>query len=221
LIITKPLRILISDFDGTVTRFDFYDLICQAYPHILSAGHWQRFESGEITHFEALRRIFAEIRASEQELLTIIAKMEIASNLKEDVGNLQKSGWEVIVASAGCDWYIRRLLAQHDVAISVHSNPGTFSPKTGLTLSLPLESPFFCSELGINKVAIVQDAIKRSRCVAFAGDGRPDLAPALLVPPHLRFARKWLAQKLKNIGEDYRPFECWHEVAHALCQEER
>ena len=68
-------------------------------------------------------------------------------------------------------------------------------------------------------MAVVKDALKQSNRVAFAGDGRPDLAPALLVEPRRRFAKHWLAKKLQEIGEPYQPFETWSDVANALAKE--
>lgn len=212
-----PRHTLVSDFDGTITRFDFYDLASRAYPEI-AADFWQQYEAGRITHFEALRRIFAGIRAPEKELLTIVREMEIEPRLAEAVALLERHGWRIIVASAGCNWYIHRLLADAGVTLEVHANPGSYSPTTGLAMRLPKPSPIFSAELGTNKVAVVREAMRVSSRVAFAGDGRPDLAPALLVPPELRFARKWLARKLTEIGEGFQPFESWLDIALALTE---
>ncbi len=209
---------LVSDFDGTITKFDFYDLVCQAFPDI-AGGYWHQYESGQITHFEALRLIFAGIRAPEGKLLEIIESMQICPRIKPCVTGLHQAGWDVVVASAGCAWYIKRLLAEQGVPIMVHANPGIFSPEQGLVMQLPEPSPFFSPELGVNKVAVVREAIKAATYVAFAGDGRPDLAPALLVPPQRRFAKSWLAKKLHEIGEEFRPFDDWSEVAQTLMKE--
>jgi 2-hydroxy-3-keto-5-methylthiopentenyl-1-phosphate phosphatase len=102
--------------------------------------------------------------------------------------------------------------------LDVKANPGSYSASHGLEMRLPDRSAFFCADLGINKVAVVREALRRSSRVAFAGDGRPDLAPALLVRPELRFAKKWLARKLTEIGEAFLPFESWFEIAQALTQ---
>ena len=211
--------ILVSDFDGTMTRFDFYDLVCREFPDI-AGTFWQQYERGEVTHFEALRSIFAGIRAPESRLLSIIDAMQIDPGLPKAVKALGTHGWDVVVASAGCDWYIKRLLQGQGVSLAVHANPGDFFPDRGLVMSLPPPSPFFSAELGVNKVAVVREAIRQNDRVAFAGDGRPDLAPALLVPPERRFAKSWLAKKLHEIGEDFRPFDEWHEVAAMIVGEE-
>jgi 2-hydroxy-3-keto-5-methylthiopentenyl-1-phosphate phosphatase len=138
--------------------------------------------------------------------------MELDPDLAESVRILQDRGWEVVIASAGCDWYIQRLLKKAGVSVSVHSNPGVFDPERGLQMSLPEHSPFFSATTGVNKVEIVKDALNRSECVAFAGDGRPDLKPALLVKPQLRFARGWLAEALRERGEEFHPFERWSQT---------
>lgn len=213
--------ILVSDFDGTMTRFDFYDLVCKAFPAILAAGYWQQYEAGTLTHFEALRNIFATIRAEEAQMKDIIRSMEIDAHLPSSVGKLHLRGWETVVASAGCAWYIKQLLNHSGVHLEVNANPGVFAPDTGLVMTLPADSPYCSPEFGINKTAVVKDALRRSPHVAFAGDGRPDLAPALLVPPRRRFAKHWLAKKLVEIGEEFRPFETWSDIAHAIAQDER
>ncbi len=210
--------ILISDFDGTITRFDFYDLACQAFPEI-AGDFWHQYERGEITHFEGLRRIFAGIRAPEAKLLEIINAMEIDPALPQALALLRGEGWDVAVASAGCDWYIKRLLSAKGVTLKVYANPGEYSSDKGLIMRLPEPSPFFSPELGVNKVAVVREALKSTPYVAFAGDGRPDLAPALLVHPQRRFDKSWLAKKLHEIGEAFRPFDCWSEIPPMLLKE--
>lgn len=211
--------ILVSDFDGTITLFDFYDLVCRAFPDI-AGDFWAQYEAGKITHFDGLRKIFAGIRAPEERLFQIIEQMHIDPNIKEAVQLLERNNWDVVVASAGCDWYIKRLLSSKGVNIKVYANPGAYSPESGLLMRLPEPSPFLSTELGVNKLAIVRDALTRFKSVAFSGDGRPDLAPALLVPPSRRFAKSWLAKKLTELGEGFHPFEHWSDVALKLKEQE-
>jgi 2-hydroxy-3-keto-5-methylthiopentenyl-1-phosphate phosphatase len=142
--------------------------------------------------------------------------MELEPSLADSVQALQESDWELVIASAGCDWYINYLLRQAGVSVVLHANPGKFDPEGGLQMALPHDSRFFSPTTGINKVAIVRDALARSPSVAFAGDGRPDLESALLVSPERRFARGWLADALRERGEGFHPFERWSQIADQL-----
>ena len=214
------MPILISDFDGTITRYDFFDRVRKRWPFPLQDDPWEKFVEGEITHFQALAEIFACIRTTEADLLGLADSTELDPSFANSVRTLQDHDWEVVIASAGCGWYIDFLLKKAGVSVSVHSNPGTFDPKRGLLMSLPERSPFFSQSKGVNKVAIVQDALQRSDRVAFAGDGRPDLRPALLVQPQLRFARGWLAEALTERGEQFHPFERWSQIADQLLKPE-
>ncbi|NCA82589.1 MAG: 2,3-diketo-5-methylthio-1-phosphopentane phosphatase [Opitutae bacterium] len=214
-----PPRILVSDFDGTMTKFDFFDLARRDLPSAADRDFWQDYVNGQITHFEALAGIFAAIRTDGPTLEDLVDRMELDPALPDAVARLRAAGWEIVVASAGCDWYIRRLLAKAGVQLEVHANPGVFAPATGLQLTLPVDSPYFKRETGIDKSALVRAALARDPRAVFAGDGRPDLAPSTLVAPGRRFATGWLARHLQKNGEEFRPFETWSQIAEALLEE--
>lgn len=210
------MKILVTDFDSTLTQRDFYDLVRERWPIPADDDPWARYLAGRLTHFEALQAIFGRIRASEAELLTLTDQMGLEPQLAESVQALKDAGWTVIVASAGCEWYIQHLLKKAGLDLQIYSNPGTFHPERGLEMTLPCESPFFDAATGVNKARIVQDALTRAEEVAFAGDGRPDLEPALLVPATRRFARGWLAGALQDRAAGFYSFESWAQVARQL-----
>lgn len=209
-------KTLVSDFDSTMTRHDFFELVRAKWPSPPESDPWNRYVAGELTHFEALAKIFAGIRAEEAVMLELIASMNLDPRLAEAVSALRAKGWRIEVASAGCAWYIERLLNEAGVSLEVHASPGTFDPAHGLVMTPPLGSKFLSRSTGIDKLAVVKDALETSDLVAFAGDGRPDIDPALLVKPELRFARGWLAEALQQRGEAFRPFDRWSDVADEL-----
>lgn len=211
--------VLVSDFDGTMTRHDFYKLVIESLLPPGTPDYWAMYRAGTITHFEALRRYFAAIRASEDEVLAVVRRMELDSALPAAVAALDRAGWKVVVTSAGCDWYIRRLLAEARVEVEVHSNPGRFVPGKGLLMEMPAGSPYLSPSLGVDKTAIVRGYVGRGRPVAFAGDGFPDADPARLVPGELRFARGDLADVLRAERLPFRPFETWSDIARAVLGE--
>lgn len=214
-------KLLVTDFDGTMAQRDFYHCVVEQLLSPKDLTPWHDYAAGKITHFESLRQIFSKIRASEDELLRVIGDMRFDAEAAESVQRLRNHGWEVKVVSNGCGWYIERIFQQHGIDVELHTNPGEFSPDAGLQVRLPRDSPFFSEEVGISKAALVKDATESGlyKEVAFAGDGRPDLEPALLVPPERRFAREWLAEALSKKNEAFQPFEVWSEVAEMLCEQ--
>jgi 2,3-diketo-5-methylthio-1-phosphopentane phosphatase len=205
----------VSDFDGTMTRHDFYKLAIES---LLQGApdYWTQYRTGAITHFEALKRYFACIRASEAEVLALVDRMELDPKLPAAVEKLRGAGWNVVVTSAGCDWYIKRLLAAAGVEVEVHSNPGQFVAGKGLLMEMPTGSPFLSPTLGVDKARVVRWHLDEGRTVAFAGDGFPDAEAARLVPGDLRFARSDLADVLERENLEFHPFETWSDIARIL-----
>jgi 2,3-diketo-5-methylthio-1-phosphopentane phosphatase len=213
-----PGTVLVSDFDGTMTRHDFYRLAIESLLPPTTPDYWAEYRAGSITHFEALRRYFACIRASEAEVLAVVERMELDPNLPKAVRDLHSAGWAVVVTSAGCDWYIRRLLGGAGVEVEVHSNPGRFEAGKGLLLEMPTGSPYLSQQLGVDKAQVVRCHLVEGRTVAFAGDGFPDAEAARLVPGNLRFARSDLADVLAQENLAFHPFETWSDIARILLE---
>lgn len=215
---TNAPKILVTDFDGTMTRRDFFELARRDLPSVAERDHWQDYVEGRITHFDALARIFSSIRADWGRIEAVLDAMELDPDLPASLSALQETGWRVIVASAGCRWYIDQLLQRAHIELEVHANPGTFSPETGLALQRPVDSPFYRHETGIDKSAIMRAALAEDPQAVFAGDGRPDLDPAMLVQPARRFATGWLAEHFTQTGGPFHPFDRWSQIAGHLLE---
>lgn len=210
--------LLVTDFDGTLTRDDFYQLAIKELLPADVPDYWSEYREGRLTHFESLRRYFSHIQASEETVLEIVHRMGLEPRLAECLRELDAAGWDVVVTSAGCAWYIQILLKEAGVDIPVYSNPGRFVEGQGLLMEPPPRGPYFSHELGVDKAAVVRQALGVGRRTAFAGDGFPDQEAAKLVPAPLRFARGDLAKALTAEGLDFVPYERWSDVARILCE---
>jgi len=215
--VVQPDSLFVTDFDGTMIRHDFYKLAAQSLLPPGLPDYWAEYRAGRITHFEALQAIFASIRADLATVMTVVLRMELDPKLPQALSQLRSAGWDVVVTSAGCDWYIRILLKRAGVELPVWSNPGRFVEGRGLLMELPPRGSYFSSNLGIDKAAVVRDGLATGRRVAFAGDGFPDLEAARLVSAELRFARGDLAQVLSKQGFLFQRYERWSEIADRLC----
>ncbi len=65
-------KLLVTDFDGTLTRRDFFQLVVEAYAPEALAEFWDGYRAGRYSHFEALEGIFGCIRGSEADLLRVV-----------------------------------------------------------------------------------------------------------------------------------------------------
>jgi 2-hydroxy-3-keto-5-methylthiopentenyl-1-phosphate phosphatase len=211
-------RILVSDFDGTMTRHDFYKLAIASLISADTPDYWAQYRSGSITHFEALRLYFSAIRSSEDAVLAVVRQMELDPMLPAAVDSLRRAGWRIVVTSAGCAWYIQWLLKSVDLELEVYANPGRFEPDRGLLMQMPTDSPFLSPKLGVDKTGVVRSFMQDGLTVAFAGDGYPDVEPARLVAPDLRFARADLADVLRSEDAGFHSFNSWSDIAACLLQ---
>jgi 2-hydroxy-3-keto-5-methylthiopentenyl-1-phosphate phosphatase len=210
-------KILVSDYDGTMTDKDFYSLLAERYIPRDTPDYFAQYREGRITHFDAMAAYFAFAPTEEQQLEELLTASQVDPDLGASAALLRRAGWELWVVSAGSSWYVERVLRRVGVAATVYSNPGRLENEHGLVLEkLDPSSPFHSASVGVDKSAVVRHALHVAGTVAFAGDGPPDLQPALLVRPDLRFARGFLAEALREGGETFWPFSSWSEIARKL-----
>ena len=209
-------KLLVSDFDGTITDEDFYQCVLDSLGDQANLSYWDDYTEGRLTHFDALNEIFSQLKVGRDELLKLADKTGVDEHLAGDIKRLQEAGWDVVIVSAGSSWYINYLLKERGIEVAVVSNPGDVAPEGCLRMSRDRESPFYSHDVGVDKPGVVRWALANFETVAFAGDGRPDEPAADLVLPELRFARGWLASHFEEQGTPFRRFTKWTQVAEAL-----
>jgi len=210
-------KIFVSDYDGTITDKDFYSLLAERYVPADTPDYFAQYREGRISHFEAMAAYFAYAPTEEQRLEELLVASQADPELGGSAALLRRADWELWVVSAGSSWYVERALRRAGVAATVYSNPGHLENGRGLVLErLDSSSPYHSASVGVDKSAVVRHALRIADTVAFAGDGTPDLPPALLVRPELRFARGALAEELRARGESFQPFSHWSEIAREL-----
>ncbi|HEX2661501.1 MAG TPA: HAD-IB family phosphatase [Candidatus Acidoferrum sp.] len=210
-------KIFVSDYDGTITDKDFYALLAERYVPADTPDYFAQYRKRQISHFEAMAAYFAFAPTEVQRLEELLTASQVDPDLNTSAALLRHAGWELWVVSAGSSWYVERVLNRAGVLATVYSNPGRLENGRGLVLEkLDASSPYHSASVGVDKSAVVRHALRVADTVAFAGDGPPDLQPALLVRPELRFARGILAEELRARGEAFQPFSRWSEIAREL-----
>ncbi|MEO0531989.1 MAG: HAD-IB family phosphatase [Planctomycetota bacterium] len=207
--------VLVSDFDGTLAHPDFYQLVRARLVPRTTPDFWQEYRNGTSSHFDALRKYFYAAEGGEAALVQVLDDIALPDDLTGLVARLRDSGWSVVVVSAGCQWYIDRLLNRAGCELPVITNPGKIEDDR-LVMRRPDSSPFRCDENGVNKRAVVEQLLGAGKRVAYCGDGYTDLPAATLVDASRRYARADLADALDDEQLGYRPFSRWHDVVHGL-----
>jgi 2-hydroxy-3-keto-5-methylthiopentenyl-1-phosphate phosphatase len=213
-------RVFVTDFDGTMTSVDFYELVERHVPNLDKPDYWAECDSGRLTHVAALHGIFQQAPRNEAELLRWLPEARLDAATPGAVRQLREAGWDIVVVSAGSEWYIRHLLTAVQADVHIIANPGGYSDDRGLWMDWPsVNLPWHCPHFGVDKSKIVTRLQQGGRTVAFAGDGRPDRSAMSHVSAPYRFARGWLAEVLTVDGLDHQTFESWSDIAPRLIAE--
>jgi 2-hydroxy-3-keto-5-methylthiopentenyl-1-phosphate phosphatase len=210
-------KVFVTDFDGTMTSVDFYELVLRHVPNVETPDYWTECVAGKLTHVAALHGIFQQAPRDLAELTRWLPEAQLDANTAPAVRELRAARWDVVVVSAGSEWYIRQLL--HDVLhdVRIIANPGGYSDDQGLWMGWPpTDAVWHCPHFGVDKAKIVQHLRNQNKTVAFAGDGRPDRAAIAHAPAALRFARGWLAEVLTADGIQHEKFSVWSDIAPRL-----
>lgn len=204
---------LVSDFDGTITKEDFFVYVVDEYFNKEALRPWDEYLAGKKTHFQALKEIFSGIHVSEEEIEKLISKIQIDSSFDDALDLCQKEKIPVYICSAGNDYYIKKLISDkiEKYNITLITNKGYYKRDLGLVMTAPeKDDPYYDKNIGISKMRVVENLKKQDFFVIFAGDGPPDLEPAKIAD--VVFARKMLLERCKVFNIKTLPFNSFKDV---------
>lgn len=213
----KKPYVLVTDFDGTITKEDFFWLVVEKLLSKEDIQPWEDFLAGKITHFDALNGIFQKIRLSEEDLHRFILDIPFENCFLETVSWCKNSKIPVYIASAGADYYIKLLLEKAGIINDVNliANGSVYAPDTGLTMiASPESSPYYSHNYGVNKAEVVKSLKNSYKTVIFAGDGTPDYHAAKHAD--VVFARKAMLGLCKENGLACRELVSYCDVLEYL-----
>ncbi len=203
----------VSDFDGTITDDDFFNYVIKEYLDDKALAPWRDYLAGTKTHFNALKEIFQQIKVEETELHRLISTIRIDSHIHSVFKLCQQNNIPIYICSAGNDYYIKQLIGEELEQYNIHliTNTATYSKEQGLEMqSLPQSSPFYDKEVGLSKSSIVKHLKSEGYFIVFAGDGPPDIKPALL--SDTVFARKTLLKECERLDIETQKFNTYLDI---------
>jgi 2-hydroxy-3-keto-5-methylthiopentenyl-1-phosphate phosphatase len=208
---------VVCDFDGTATVDDVGDLVS-----IRFAGRdaWQRaeddYKTGAFTFGELLKRIFAPITATSEEIAAFARGAAVLRpGFERFVGACRDAEVPFVICSAGLDLYIgpvlERLAPELRAHVEVRCNEGRCSPE-GLAVRFHGNGAHGgCGSCGFCKRTVVEELRARGHRVAFLGDGSGDRCGAQAADAV--FARRRLAEWCAAEKLCHERFETFDDVA--------
>ena len=157
----KNKIVLISDFDGTISKKDFFYMVIDTLLKDKkdSLAPWNDYLNGKIKHIDALTGIFSQIHLTQAELDKFISTIEVDSYFYDTAKYCKDKNIPFYICSAGTNYYIKKRIfdSLHKYNITLISNDATYSQQDGMKLVAPEQnSPYYNSNTGISKQAIVQ-----------------------------------------------------------------
>ena len=192
---------LVIDFDGTITDDDFFVYVRDAFFDDKALEPWRLYLDGKITHFNALKQIYGNLRVSEYEINKLIEQVKIDKSALELFEYCFNKNIPMYIASAGCDYYIKRLIGKEIKAYNINliTNTSYYNKDEGLVIKSPsIDDWYYNKQNGISKASIIERLKKDSYFTIFAGDGPPDIEPANVAD--VVFAKKILLEECIKIG---------------------
>ena len=215
----KNKIVLISDFDGTISKKDFFYMVIDSLLKDKqdALAPWQDYLAGKIKHIDALTGIFSQIHLTQRELDEFISTIEVDSYFYDTAKYCKNKNIPFYICSAGTNYYIKKRISDSlsKYNIILISNDATYSQQDGMKLVAPEQnSPYYNSNTGISKQAIVQKLKGEGFFTIYAGDGKPDFKSAQIAD--VVFAKDMLLELCKEKNIETKPFNDFKDILNYI-----
>lgn len=206
--------IFISDFDGTITKKDFYWILLDDYIGEKGVEFYRKWKKCKKIGTEFLNTVFTWHEFTDEERLEALDKVELDENLENVVEFVREKGGDFHILSAGFKYYIDDALGRRDLShLSVITNGGDF--RNGTFVMEPDEqSPFYSDVYGVDKEKVATYYKEQCKKLYFVGDSEPDFWAAKHAD--VVFAKNELADIMDKEGMSYYKYEDFRDVLEVM-----
>lgn len=187
----------VSDFDGTISKKDFYWIVIEKYfPE--GSDMVKQWKEGEIKDIDFLSTVFSSIHQNEAQIIEDVLEIPIDEHVPEFIKKVQEHGGDFYILSAGTDYYINYILDHYNIKnVTVLSNKGYYEDQN-IHLHIDPEHRYHSDRYGIDKATVLEELKQQYETIHFAGDSEPDSHPA--VHADVTFAKAALPGILSSKG---------------------
>ncbi len=204
----RPIRVF-SDFDGTISSKDVGASLFNYFSGKRNSGTVRLWIEQKISSRECLWRECHYIKASRQEMIEALNRIEIEQGFREFVDLLGRHQIPLHIVSDGLDFYIDAFLSRAGhVGLDIHANKAHF-----VDGSLYPSFPYFaqgCGFCGTCKGERVRALSRNEELTVYIGDGFSDRCAVGVAD--LLFARGDLVKVAQEKSVDWLPFANFYDI---------
>lgn len=202
--------IFVSDFDGTISKRDFYGIIINEYIGEEGKKYFLDWKENNKIDIPFLNKIFSWREFEEKEADIVLNKVEIDKHFSKFYSYIKENNGDFLILSAGFDYYIKHALRKVGLdEIQVITNTGVYENKVFI-MKPDFSKSYFSPIYGIDKEKVILEQKQRYNKVYFAGDSEPDFKAAMA--SDVVFAKGELAGLLDKTEKEYYIFNDFHEI---------
>ncbi|WP_096435037.1 MtnX-like HAD-IB family phosphatase [Alteribacter populi] len=199
----------VSDFDGTISKQDFYWMIIEKY-YPEGRKHFDEWKTEKMKDIDFLAHIFTSIGQEEEQIIEDIYDMAIDDYVPAFIEWVQENGGDFFILSAGTDYYIKHTLEKYGIDnVTVFSNEGYYKDKN-VHMKVKETNWHYHERYGIDKSKVIQKLQEDYEKVYFIGDSEPDSHPAVYAD--VTFAKDGLKDILRSRNVPFVPVDTFKEV---------
>jgi 2,3-diketo-5-methylthio-1-phosphopentane phosphatase len=205
-------KIIVSDFDGTITKKDTLSKFLEDYANPRWLDIENDWRDGKFGSQECLTRQFALVPNLSPNLVHEFLKtIEIDEGFIPFCKNLKKKNIPIIILSDGLDYFIYKILERYHLDdINVITNHAYFNEYEKFIIEFPNDSSKCLNNAGTCKCKVVKSLKKMYKTVCYVGDGASDFCVSKL--PDVVFAKSGLVEYCKNNNVKYTEYKSYNDL---------
>ena len=208
--------IIVSDFDGTVTKTDTLSKFLEDYADDKWLDIENDWRDGKFGSQECLVRQFALVPDLTPELIDgFLDRMEIDEGFLPFCKKAEKMGIPVVILSDGLDYFINKILEKNGIDfVNVITNHAYFDDRGKFIIEFPNDSRHCTNDAGTCKCKVVKNLKKLYKKVVYAGDGASDFCVSK--EPDVVYAKAGLAEYCRQNAIEYTPYKTYSDISKSI-----
>lgn len=209
-------KIIVSDFDGTITKKDTLSKFLEDYANPRWLDIENDWRDGLFGSQECLTRQFALVPNLSPALVEeFLNTIEIDEGFVHFSNRAREKNIPVLILSDGLDYFINRILERYNLDyINVITNHAYFNEYGKFIIEFPNDSSKCTNKAGTCKCKVVNNLKKIYKTVCYIGDGASDFCVSKSAD--ILFAKSGLVEYCKKNHIKHIEYKNYKNITEAL-----